>query len=749
MSLRRFFRHAAAFFTCCIAVQHAVTPATQYAYFLQPLLLFNNATPVLSPPQWVARRSEIAALLESAILGTRPPPPLLVSAEVLNVTQISGGATEIFVELTFSTPSGAIDFIIEIIVPRSEGPLPIFLTQWTHRGWSSIAVSRGYLAVVYPASDGHDVAPAFQIAFGHNNTSMGLIHARAFVASRVLDYVLGPHFGNGFPAPVPLINASAVCISGHSRNGKQSVIAAAFDERISAVVGSSPGAPVSTPWQYGTPNFYGEPPSASLPSAWWIPSTAQYDYHPEDLPMDGHGVLALVSPRALAISTAWTDREGDHTAGTEAGVRAARDVYALLGAGEQSLTILHRPGDHHGYVDVHTYFDFFDHHFGRLSAGFPMGYSPDFSLSFLTNVGGFNYSLWNASFGAAVPPPPPIAPLSERVSWLLQLNESASGGYYGSGTSYAEEGPANFRYPSVMMSSDFDVDENGVSSAVVRRASVSFGEYLTCNVYYPANATGALPAVVWLHPYSYATGFVSTYGQAQVIPALVNSGIVVLSFDQVGFGSRLRQGGTTFFARHGASASPFGHMVRDVRASMDFLICTSVNASSCWAGADTGLYPDALKAIPRVDASRIFLAGYSLGGNVALHAAALDPRVAGVAAISAFTPFRSDNITKATGGLRRLYEIHGVLPRLGLFLQETSVPYDYDELIAALAPRPVLLVSAELDRDATLSDVVACVSAARRAWTNPTLLNHTVTSGGTRMGEYEASLLASWVSKRP
>lgn len=51
---------------------------------------------------------------------------------------------------------------------------------------------------------------------------------------------------------------------------------------------------------------------------------------------------------------------------------------------------------------------------------------------------------------------------------------------------------------------------------------------------------------------------------------------------------------------------------------------------------------------------RIFLAGYSLGGNVALHAAALDARVAGVAAFSAFTPFRTDSNDRPTLGLRRL-----------------------------------------------------------------------------------------------
>jgi len=669
---------------------------------------------------------------------------------------------EVFVELEFTTPAGPVEFIVEVIVPVYNPPrltkLPVFLTQWTHRGWANTAINRGYLAVVYPAADSRDAAPDFQRAY-KNTSSMALIHARAFVASRVLDYLLGPTFGDGFPAPVPTLNATAVCISGHSRNGKQSIIAAAFDERFTAVVGSSPGAPISTPWQFSSHNFYGEPPSASagVPPFWWIASAASYDAHPEMLPMDGHGILSMVAPRRLAVSTAWTDREGDTTLGTEAAVRAAQDVYDFLGAPRSTLTILHRPGDHHGFNDVQSYFDFFDYSFGRLSPDFALGYAGQppnaspFPLSFLTAVGGFDWNMWNETFGATAPlPPPPSTPLEDRVSWLLQLEEaSGAGGVYGVGSSYAEEGPGNFRYNTVMMSADFDFSETGIPSLSVSRVPVSFGEYLTANVYFPRNSTAAaLPAVIWLHPYAYATGYVAAYGQTQVIPELVTKGgAVVIAFDLLGFGSRIRQGGTTFFARHGDRASPFGNMVRDVRAAIDFLMCTSVRSSSCWTGGDPGLDPAVLNAIPRVDTSRIFLAGYSLGGNVALHAAALDSRVAGVAAFSGFTPYRNDTVGKSTGGLRRLAHIHALLPRLGLFLSnEGAVPYDYEELIASLAPRPVLLVSSELDRDATLSDIIKCTQDARAAWTDTTLLNHTITAGVTSMGDFETELLVSWLA---
>ena len=61
--------------------------------------------------------------------------------------------------------------------------------------------------------------------------------------------------------------------------------------------------------------------------------------------MDGHGVLALVAPRACALADGWTDREGDLTFADEAAVRAAQGVYVLLGA-PANLTLMCAPHCH-------------------------------------------------------------------------------------------------------------------------------------------------------------------------------------------------------------------------------------------------------------------------------------------------------------------------------------------------------------------------------------------------------------------
>jgi hypothetical protein len=64
-----------------------------------------------------------------------------------------------------------------------------------------------------------------------------------------------------------------------------------------------------------------------------------------------------------------------------------------------------------------------------------------------------------------------------------------------------------------------------------------------------------------------------------------------------------------------------------------------------------------------------------------------------------------------------LYETHALVPRLGLFEGTPhTIPYDYPELLASIAPRPVLLHSPQHDRFANHSAVEAAARTASKAW---------------------------------
>jgi hypothetical protein len=175
-------------------------------------------------------------------------------------------------------------------------------------------------------------------------------------------------------------------------------------------------------------------------------------------------------------------------------------------------------------------------------------------------------------------------------------------------------------------------------------------------------------------------------------------------------------------------------MVKDVHAAVDFMLCRSPalrhNLTVC---SQHGYSVDnsPIDRIPYIDPEQVYVAGFALGGTVALHAAALDSRIKAVASFAGFTPMRTDTADKPTGGIRRLYEMHALLPRLGLFDNgEThnnvmaSLPYDYEEVLSkAVAPRPTLLYTPQSDRDATWSDVSACVNASKAAWPGEWMLH--------------------------
>jgi dienelactone hydrolase len=199
------------------------------------------------------------------------------------------------------------------------------------------------------------------------------------------------------------------------------------------------------------------------------------------------------------------------------------------------------------------------------------------------------------------------------------------------------------------------------------------------------------PAVIFLHGNSYPLGYMWVYRtDPHPIIALANAGYVVLAYDQSGFGSRMNEA-AGFYDKY-PKWSQMGRMVEDARAAVE-----------------------AAQKDPQVDPDKIYLFGYGLGGTVALHTAALEPKVKGVVSICGFTPMRTDTADKGTGGIDRYAVERGILPRLGFFAgQESRIPYDYDELLATIAPRPVYVFSPLYNRDATPADVRDAVKSAQK-----------------------------------
>jgi dienelactone hydrolase len=425
------------------------------------------------------------------------------------------------------------------------------------------------------------------------------------------------------------------------------------------------------------------------PSQWFLQSLKAYTGREHELPIDAHGWLALIAPRRCLIHTAHQD-DGDPTFGVERTYLAGRAVYELLGHPE-SLRLLYRSGGHDPITDEHrrANLDWFDLSFARGAAR-----QEDFPEEFIHR---FDWQAWKARLSAEdmrVPfavgrPAGDKADRRARVLWSLGQPPAGP---------EAAEVVHTFLTPAE--SEQMTHDRWRLEGTA--RLPVSFGENVRGNVYCNPLVREAAAAVVWLHPYSYGSGYNEGYGvqDTTIYHRLAKAGYVVLCYDQLGFGLRLLEG-RDFYAGH-PRWSRLGRMVVDVQAAVDFL----VDGKGAAAGS-----------MPAIRKDRIFVVGYSLGGLVGLYATALDSRVAGVASFCGFTPLRTDTDAKPTGGNRRLWEWHALQPLLGLFQgHEQDLPFDLEDVLALIAPRPCLVVAPTRDRHADPADVSRCLEAARSAW---------------------------------
>jgi acetyl esterase/lipase len=119
---------------------------------------------------------------------------------------------------------------------------------------------------------------------------------------------------------------------------------------------------------------------------------------------------------------------------------------------------------------------------------------------------------------------------------------------------------------------------------------------------------------------------------------------------------------------------------------------------------------DLLCSMKEVDPNRIGVIGHSLGGHNAIFTALFDRRLKAVVSSCGFNAFPFYYRGNITGWSHR-----GYMPRLRekYQLDLTKVPFDFPELIAALAPRAFFTNSPLRDANFEVDGVRACMAAAR------------------------------------
>ncbi len=355
---------------------------------LPDVMTMLDGTKLTSVAQWPARREEMKAILEHYELGHAPLPPGNVSGKILQSKTLLDGAVKFqLVHLSFG-PKKSLGFDIAIFTPTTAGPFPtiinpsFFMTPGVNftnskssgvttnevivatktnstrprfnfnfsapvdperaaRGFSN-QLSRGYAIVTYRYTQcGEDNSNYLNSTFypAYPGYDWGVVRGWAWGLSRVVDYLETQSFAD----------KTKIIALGHSRLGKLTMVATAFDERISlgAPAGSS-GAGTGA-YRFCGPGRGGkegiEDMTRKFPF-YWVPRLKEFTGQMEKLPFDAHWFVALTAPRPW-ISIEGTDDQNCVPNAVKQTVLAAKPVYEFLGVSAERVGLnyeVHRHG---------------------------------------------------------------------------------------------------------------------------------------------------------------------------------------------------------------------------------------------------------------------------------------------------------------------------------------------------------------------------------------------------------------------
>jgi len=349
-------------------------------YTLPDPLVLANGTRVTDPMIWWARRRpEIVRLFEVNQFGRAPGRPLAMRFVVFDTGTIAldGKALRRQVRVLFTGDSAGPKMDLAIYLPAdAKGPVPLLLN--VSFGANSSTVNDPGLRPDSVWTRDRQRAPAPKP--GPNALDVARFLAQGIGVATVYYGQIEPDFAGGLPygvraaflkpgqtAPAPDewgaiaawswglsramdyletdrgVDAKRVALLGVSRLGKTVLWTAARDERFALVIASCSGeggaalsrrnygetvAHITHPTRYGY-QFAG--------------NYATFADRVDQLPVDGHMLVALVAPRAVLLQTGdtdyWSDPKGEFLAAV-----AADPVFTLLGMRGVDTTVMPAAG---------------------------------------------------------------------------------------------------------------------------------------------------------------------------------------------------------------------------------------------------------------------------------------------------------------------------------------------------------------------------------------------------------------------
>ncbi len=307
--------------------------------------------------QWARRRQDILELLRREMFGHSPQAaPVRVQTLREDKDAFAGKARHLRLSVGWDTPGGPFAFPLEVVLPHSQEPVPVFVHISFFPELVSIycpveeIVDRGfglasfcYNDVTRDEDDGFSSGLAALYPEYRGADGWGKIAMWAYAASRALDALL----------TLPGVDAARVAVAGHSRLGKTALWCGANDERFALVCSNESGCGGAA-LSRGKVGENIERITSVFPH-WFCGNYRAWAGREAHAPFDQHFLLAACAPRAVAVASAQEDQWADPVS-EFLSCAAATPVWQALGqSGLVHGSALPQPGDtlHEGSIGYH------------------------------------------------------------------------------------------------------------------------------------------------------------------------------------------------------------------------------------------------------------------------------------------------------------------------------------------------------------------------------------------------------------
>jgi hypothetical protein len=310
-------------------------------YQLPDPLVLRNGDHVTNQQMWLnRRRPELLALYRFCVYGRVPSTaPAVTFTVVQQDLVLDKHVLRKIVMAKFGTGEDSLSTPLLLYFPaHASGPVPVILglvfgDVFKNSNSGAVDVpamlARGYGVALFkpmaiqPDNETSKRSGVIRLAFKPGQTATapdewGAISVWAWSASRILDYLEHD----------PLADAKRVAIYGHSRLAKTALWAGAQDPRFALVFASAGGKAGPALWA----RDYGEMVDDEVDRSffWFADNFRRFRGHANQLPVDGHILIALNAPHPIfntgSTLDPWADPRGEFL-----GALAASPVYRLFG----------------------------------------------------------------------------------------------------------------------------------------------------------------------------------------------------------------------------------------------------------------------------------------------------------------------------------------------------------------------------------------------------------------------------------